>query len=181
MNDLDFVTDAGLRRTIENSVEYMYALFEEIKEKEKSDLYKEETYRVIILYAVSVIEAVLLYLYKKHADEMTFLEYKYIQTLPPEYHHLSNADSRVVVAVQKREKMAEYKVGMSDLVDFFKERKLMKKETAEQVLQINDLRNTFHLSKPRDKAVCDIAQVESAIKLLVYVIQNVQKSVLKKT
>lgn len=180
VNDLDFITDAGLRQTIENSTEYMYALSEEAKEKEKSDLYKEETYRVIMLYTVSVIEAVLLYLYKKHEDEMTFLDYKFVQPLPSEYGHSSNTNSRVVVAVQKREKMAEHKIGMGDLVCFFKERNLMKKETAEQILQINDLRNTFHLSKPRDKAVCDIVQVESALKLLVYVIQNAPKSVLKK-
>ena len=68
---------------------------------------------------------------------------------------------------------------MSDLVAFFKEKKFMKPETAENLLRINNLRNTFHLNKPRAGVICDIAQVESALQMLVHVIQNAPKSIPK--
>jgi|SRR3989344_6819346 len=179
-DELDFITDNILRKTIEDSVEYVHVLSEESKKEDKSALYKEETYRVIILYIVSIIEAILLYLYKKHGDTITYLDYKFINTLPEDYHHASNRESRVVVAVQKTIEKSEHQIGTSDLVSFFKEKKLMKKETAEEILKINDLRNTLHLNKPREKTICDVAQVESALKLLVYVIQRAPKSILKK-
>ena len=53
MSDLDFIKDKELRSTLENSIEYIYALFEESKNGEQKQLYKEETYRVIILYVIS--------------------------------------------------------------------------------------------------------------------------------
>ena len=179
MTDLDFITDAALRRTIEDSVEHAYVLYKETKEDSKSTLYKEETYRVIILYTVAVIEAVLLHLYKKYGEEMTYLEYKFIKQLPPEYRHASDPKSPLVVAVQKNVKKAEHQITMSDLVAFFKEKKFMKPETAENLLRINNLRNTFHLNKPRAGVICDIAQVESALQMLVHVIQNAPKSIPK--
>jgi intergrase/recombinase len=179
MDDLDFITDVGLRKTVEDSIEYAYVLSEESKGKNRSALFQEETRRVVVLYTVSIIEAVLLYLYKKHGDEMTYIDYKYVNVLPPEYHYGKDDESRMVIAVQQKNKKAEYQIGVNELVKFFTERMLMKKETAEEILKINDLRNTFHLNKPREKAVCDISQVETALKLLVYVIQRAPKSVLK--
>ena len=43
MSDLDFIKDKELRSTLENSIEYIYALFEESKNREQKQLYKEET------------------------------------------------------------------------------------------------------------------------------------------
>ena len=43
MSDLDFIKDKELRSALENSIEYIYALFEESKNREQKQLYKEET------------------------------------------------------------------------------------------------------------------------------------------
>ena len=120
MTELDFITDITLRRTIEDSVEHTLVLYKETKEETKSKLYKEETYRVIVLYTAAIIEAVLLYLYKKHGEEMTYLDYKFIKQLPLEYRHVGSAGSLVVVAVQKSVKKAEHQIMMSDLVAFLR-------------------------------------------------------------
>jgi len=179
MTDLDFITDSTLRKTIEDSIEYTSVLFKETEEESKSTLYKEETYRVIILYTIAIIEAVLLYLYKKSGDEITYFEYKFIKQLPSEYHHTKESNFSVIIAVQKSVKKAEQQITMKDLVDFFTERKFMKKDTADKLMHINGLRNTVHLSKPRDGVICDVAQVESALSMLVYVIERAPKSMPK--
>ena len=177
MTDLDFITDTKLRKTVEDSIEHTYVLLKETKEDSKSARYKEETYRVIVLYTVAVIETVLLYLYKRSGEGMTSIDYKFIKTLPSEYCHSSEIGSKVVVAVQKITNKPEHKIGMQDLVSFFKDKKVMKKETVDKLISINDIRNTFHLSKSRDGMVCDIEQVEVALKMLVYVILDVHKTV----
>lgn len=178
-DELDFITDNTLRKTIKDSIEYVYILSEESKKEDKSILYKEETYRVIILYIVSIIEAILLHLYKKHSEKITYIDYKFINQLTKGYGHTSDRESRVIVAVQKIIEKSEYQIGIFELVSFFRDKKVMKKETAEEILSINNLRNTLHLNKPRNEAVCDITQVESALKLLVHVIERVPKNIPK--
>ncbi len=175
--ELDFISDDTLRKTIEDSIEYVYVLMEESKKEDKSILYKEETYRVIVLYIVSVIEAILLYLYKRQNDKITYIDYKFINLLPEDYQHVSDCESRVIIAIQKITEKFDHQIGMFELVSFFKEKKFMKKETAEEILKINNLRNTLHLNKPRDESVCDIFQVEVSLKLLVYIIKRASKSI----
>lgn len=118
MNDLDFIKDIELRKTLEDSIEYIYALFEQSKDVEK-ELYREETYRVIILYVISAIEAVLLYFYKERGEKIEYTEYKYIQTLPSDYGHLKKPGLPVAVAVQERLEKQEHQIGLHDLVMFF--------------------------------------------------------------
>jgi len=84
MRELDFIKDKDLRKTLEDSIEYIYTLFEQSKNDKQKELYKEETYRVIVLYVVSAIEAVLLYFYKERVEKIEYLEYKFVQTLLPE-------------------------------------------------------------------------------------------------
>ncbi len=81
MAGLDFIKDTALRKTLEDSIEYIYALFEQSKIAGQKKLYQEETHRVIILYVVSAIEAVLLYFYKVRGEKIEYTEYKFVQTL----------------------------------------------------------------------------------------------------
>lgn len=179
MDELAFIEDLTLRKTIEDSIEFAYALREEAKREGKSTLYKEETNRVIILYTVAVIEAILLYLFKRSGKEIFGVEYKFPSQLGEEYHHSSDKDSRVVVAVQKKTKKEDIKIMMNDLIKFFQDENFIKPEMLADLLRTNDLRNTFHLSKSREEAVCDTSRVESALKLLLDVIEDVPKAVLK--
>ena len=66
--DLAFIVDHSLRQRIEDSIEYIYTLYEDSKQSDKNELYITETYRVIILYTVSIIEAVLFYIYEKRGS-----------------------------------------------------------------------------------------------------------------
>lgn len=171
MKDLDFIKDPELRKTIENSIEYIYALYEQSKSGEQNELYQEETRRVIILYVVSTIEAILLYFYKLRGKKIEYTEYKFVQILPSEYVHKEKADLPVVIAVQEKLEKPEHQIGLHDLVLFFKTRKLIQEKTADNILELNDIRNTLHFNKPRSKN-CDVKQVEAAFQLLVYTIER---------
>lgn len=177
MGDLDFIEDVELRKTLENSIEYINALFAELKaKKEQSKLYQEETYRVIILYIVSAIEAVLLYFYKVRKEKITYPEYRFVESLPEDYTHKDRMGSPVVVAVQETMEKKEHQIGLHDLATFFKEKKLIQEKTVTEILELNTLRNTFHFNKPRADFTCDLSRVESALQLLVRTLQNAPKA-----
>lgn len=179
MEDLDFIKDSELRKTIEDSIKYVYALFEQSKSTEQKELYREETRRVIILYVISAIEAILLYFYKVRGEKIEYLEYKFVQNLPPEYEHIRKMGLPVVIAVQEKLEKKEHQIGLHDLVAFFKTKKLIQEKTASGILELNDVRNTFHFSKPRAKN-CELKQVEAAFQLLVHTIERAPGVLYKK-
>lgn len=176
MSDLDFIEDTALRKTLDNSIDYIYALFKQSKDKEQTELYKEETNRVIILYVVSAIEAVLLYFYKVRGEKITYPEYRFVESLPERYIHKDKEGSPVVVAVQETMEKKEHQIGLHDLATFFKEKKLIQEKTVGEILELNALRNTFHFNKPRTEFTCDLNRVESALQLLVRTLQNAPKA-----
>ena len=171
MADIDFIKDKELQKTLEGSIEYIYALFEQSKDDNQNELYREETHRVIILYVISAIEAVLLYFYKERGEKIEYLEYKFVQILPPEYKHSGKTGSSVAVAVQEKLEKKEYQIGLHDLVIFFKSKKLIQEKTATDILELNDVRNTFHFSKHRVQK-CDLKRVEVALQLLVRTLEK---------
>lgn len=171
MTELDFIKDKELRDTIENSIEYIYALFEQTSKGEQKQLYIDETYRVIILYVISAIEAILMYFYKVRKEKIERIEYKFVSPLPKGYKHEDKSSLPVVIAVQEKIEKKEYEIGLSDLIMLFKAKKLIQEKTAEDILDLNNIRNTFHLSKPRTKD-CDLKKVELALNILVHTIKR---------
>ena len=180
MNGLDFINDKELRKTLENSIEYIYVLHERSKSDGRHKLYQEETYRVILLYVASIIEAILLYFYKVRGEKIQYTEYKFVNVLLSQYEHTEKKGFPVVVAVQEKVEKKEHQLGMRELVTFFRGKSLMTEKTAEDILDINDVRNTIHFSKPRAK-VCDLKLVERAFKLLMHTIKNAPRSLELKT
>ncbi|MFA5830031.1 MAG: hypothetical protein WC843_06110 [Candidatus Gracilibacteria bacterium] len=177
MSNFDFIKDENLRNTLDDAIEFIYVLFKRSKEEGQKELYKEETHRIIILYVVSAIEAVLLYFYKDRGERIKHPEYKFVQALSPKFGHSEKKGCPLVIAVQ--EKKEKDQIGMRDLVTFFKAKKLIEEKMANDILELNDVRNTFHLSKPRAKS-CDVKQVEAALQLLVHTIENAPKALEKK-
>jgi len=179
MNNLDFIQDVELRKTLTDSIEFIYTLFEQSKGNGQKNLYKEETYRVIILYVVSAIEAVLLYIYKTRGEKINYLDYKHVQILPKEFEHKDKIGSPVIVAIQEKATRQDFQLDLYELVNFFRDKKIIKETTAVEILGLNDTRNTLHFSKPRTKK-CDLDQVESALKMLVYVVDRAPKALQNK-
>ncbi len=69
------------------------------KRKQKSQLYKEEANKVIILYIISVIEALFLYFYKNIPEKIEKIEYKVIQELLKKLKY-TKGNEKVVLAVE---------------------------------------------------------------------------------
>lgn len=174
MKDIDFIKDKELRKKVEDSIEYSYVLHERSNDDKQKELYREETRRVIILYIISAIEAILLYFYKERGEKIEYLEYRFVQILPQEYRHSGKTGFPVAVAVQEKLEKKEHQIGLHDLVLFFKDKKLIQEKTATDILELNDVRNTFHFSKLREKP-CDVKRVESAFSLLVHTIEKAPK------
>ncbi len=171
MADLDFINDGKLRNILENSIEYIYALYDRSKSAGQEQLYKEETYRVIILYVISAIEAMLLYFYKERGEKIEYFEYKFAEQLSEKYICKEKDNLPVVIAAREKIEKKDHQIGLYDLITFFLSKKLIQQKTADDILELNDVRNTFHLSKPRVKS-CDIERVELALKLLVHTIEK---------
>lgn len=171
--DLNFISDRSLQKTIESAIEYIVSLLTLTEEDGRNSLFIEETYRVIILYVASIIEAIFLHCFKEKGHSILYTEYKHVKKLPGAFHYL-NDNGSVIIAVENSVPKLEHQLGLHELVRFFKERKSIKPETALKILEINDIRNTVHLSKTRTKA-CDIDRVEFAFKILVHIIKNSPK------
>ncbi len=178
MNDLLFIEDEELRGKVVNSIEYSYVLHELAKREGHSDLFKEETNRVIILYVISSIEAILFYFFKIRNEKISVMDYKYPQLLPKDFNH-KDKEGSLVIAVQTPRDKKEYEIGLKELVVYFSDLKLIKKETIEKLMKLNDLRNTHHLAKSRTKK-CDIDEVENAFKLLIHTLESAPKSLITK-
>ena len=174
--ELDFIQDNELRKTIEDAIQYIYIIFDQAKDS-KSELYKEETHRVIILYVISVIEAILLYVLKSRNEQITYTEYKYPTPLPEEFSHSKIPKNPVIVAVQKEQIKTNSQIGLVELVNFMKDGGLMKEQFAREILNANDIRNTFHFTKSRSQIKCEVGVVEKSLEILVKIIKNAPKAI----
>ncbi len=172
---LSFIKSKSLQKTIEDSIDYMNVLFD-YAEDNKNDTFKEETYRVIILYVVAVIEAILLYVLKERKENITTLAYKN----PTEITRVKHKDypkGKFVTAIQIKETKKDQQIGVQDLVGFMKQNKLMSKETADGILEINDIRNTFQLNKSRVSIKVEVKKVEKSFALLRKIIKGAPKAI----
>jgi hypothetical protein len=169
---MENIKDAFLAEKIRNSTDYIYFLHDLSNEEKHNDILKEETYRVIILYVVSCIEALLIYLYKNREEKIEVLEYKNIYKLQDIFQNDDNKYSVTVLALQTKSEKDENHVGLQEVVKHFEKIKVIKKETSEQILTLNNIRNTHHLFKNRSKK-CEISDVDSSFVLFNYILEKV--------
>jgi hypothetical protein len=169
--ELSFIRDTELRRTIEDAIQYIYIIFDQARRSDNS-LYKEETYRVIVLYVVSVMEALLLYTLKSLDKKITYCDYKYVSLLPPELTHTERPGDPLIIAVQTECVKHNSAIRFVELVEYMKNINFLEKDLVKDLLHINDIRNTFHFTKPRDQITNEVDTVEKSLDLLLKVIQK---------
>ena len=87
MIELDFIKDLDLKRTLENSLDFVYSFRERFEDFPENKFHQEENHRIVILYVVSAIEALLMYFYKDRGEKTVNTDYKFIHTLPNEFIH----------------------------------------------------------------------------------------------
>lgn len=176
---LSFIQSKTLRKTIIDSIEYILFIFRETNKKNITPIYKEETYRVIVLYSVAIIEAILLHILEIRGDEITTLVYKNPSKISEKIKHQDYPYGNVVTAIQCKEKKLNQQIGVRDLVTFMKKNKFMSDETAHDIIELNNIRNTFHLNKKRAKINLEVQKVELSLSLLHKIIKGAPKAIAK--
>ncbi len=157
---LDFISDATLRRKVSDAIETTSFLYLKRNEKGVSAGFASEIRRMEILYAASIIEAVLLFLFKKRNESMTKMDYKDVHILPASYQQ--SAASQFVVAKQSKVLRQDRELMLDNLLDFFSEKRVIKNSLKTKIDKARRVRNTFHLSKSRKGIRCGAKAVDSA-------------------
>lgn len=146
-NDLLFISDVSLRKKIIESIETISGLYLVEKDSKYPKELTREVRRIIILYSASIIEALLLFLYKKNKYRMENIEYKDVLQLPSKFQSESN--SKLIIAKQVQTVKNERELMLDVLLKLFSEKKIISEILEEKIKRAKDVRNTFHLSKSR--------------------------------
>jgi len=167
-----FITDVSLRTKIEGAIETISFLYLFGKKFEASSGVAKEIRRVIILYSASIIEAALLFIYKRKGFAMEKLNYTNVYPLPKEYQFESN--SVLVLAKQISKSKQDRDLMLDSLLKFFSDKRIIKTSLKERIDRVRNVRNTFHLSKSRKGVQCGVTSVTSSLRAAVNTILAVE-------
>lgn len=159
----DFISDQNVRSNIIDSIDFSSAL-QLISEKIPQEN-REESYRTIILYAASIIEALLLYYLSEKNLFLSEDKFIHISILPNQF---QNDLGEIVVAIRKTVKRND--ADFSKVIDFLE--KMLGKNLAKNIHKIRETRNTFHLLKTRTKI--QEKDVEHANATLLKLVKKIQ-------
>lgn len=166
-----FVTPKAFRTNIVESVEFVAWLW--VLAHEIEDKYQDEMVRTVILYNMSIAEALLLFLAKKKKKK--FFEDKYTDkyTLPTA---LQGApDKELLVAHFSKVEKSDTRVWFHDLIAESKQ--LLGKDLHDRVIDLQDIRNTFHLSKTR--RALSLKKAEGSFDVVLEVVNKIKKDLKK--
>lgn len=170
-NIFDFVTPKALRKNIVESVKFVNRLW--VLAQEVGQEYEDEMVRTIILYNISIVEALLLFRTKK--QKMKFYDEVYLNTnlLPKSFQH---TDQELVVAYRDKKKRDESRIWLNELI---RENKIfLGKSLNKQISDLQSTRNTFHLSRIR--SVLSLTKAEESFDIVLKLITKLQKEYSKK-
>ncbi len=159
-DDLLFITDLPLRRKIEDALETTSFLYLQEKGGGMSEGFSRENRRMIILYSASIIEAVLLHLYKRKGFSISRVVYKKVHVLPQTYQ--LDLDTKLVLAKQIEEPRDDRELMLDTLLKHFVSEGVIKLPLKKKIDKAKNVRNTFHLSKSRKGIQCSAPSVESS-------------------
>ncbi len=125
-NDFDFISPVAFRKNIIESVEFTSWLWVTAQSIESK--YVDDINRTIILYNISIIEALLLFRAKKRKIKFLVQEYKNPYKLPAEF---SKANKIVVLAFRESTPKSDSQIWLSDLLK--EKRNFLGKKLYEQI------------------------------------------------
>lgn len=158
--DLLFITDRPLRRKVTDAIETISGLYLVEKDKNYPPEISKEIRRIIILYAASIVEALLLYLYKQKKFSITKTDYKNPHILPSEYQKENGIS--LVIAKQIKIPKNERELMLDVLLEFFCDKGIIGMDLNKKIKKAKDVRNTFHLSKSRLGIQCSQTAVKTS-------------------
>lgn len=166
-----FVTPKALRNNIVESVEfaaYLWVLTQTVENK-----FKDEAVRTVILYNISIIEALLLFWAKKQKIKFYDEKYHHATSLAREF---QRTDQDLVVAYRSKREREESRIWLHDLI--VKGQQFLGKELRNEVASLQDIRNTFHLSRVR--RALSLKKAAGSFDVVLQVVNKVEKEVLRR-
>ena len=170
--DTDFITDRTLQKRVDESITYIFALYFDAQDNQSKE-FETETCRVIILYTISIIEALLHQVYEVIPQNITKESLRDTRELGGGYQHAANKHCEVIVATRCIINKEPREIQFNELVSFL-QHKALKKDTVARIKKINSLRNTFHLRKHGSSA-CKISDVDEALTLLELILKEIPR------
>jgi hypothetical protein len=165
-NDFNFITPKSLRMNVVESVKFATFLWILAQKIERE--FQDETLRTVILYNIAVIEALLLFRIKKEKISFSDPEYKYVTALPNSY-KINGAD--LIVAHRVMKVRGESRIWLYEMIK--KQEKFLGKNLSEEITDLQNIRNTFHLSRKR--ASLSFEKAESSFDTVLKVVNKLRK------
>lgn len=176
--DFSFITDVSLRKKIVDSIEMISLLYLIEKEGKIPEAFSKESRRIIILYAASIIEALLLYLYKKGDFSLKKTDYKEVSAFPRNFQN--DVSFTFVYAKQVKTRLRDQDLMLDVLVKVFEEKNIIDSRLAAQIVKLKDVRNTFHLSKSRQGRIPSYRRVIDSTDAIVKTIEAARTFIVMK-
>jgi len=166
-----FVTPKAFRANVIESVKFVAWLW--VLAQKIEDEYQDETVRTVILYNMSIVEALLLFWTKKKKKK--FFEDKYTDkyTLPIKLQGTSGKE--LLVAHFSRVEKDDTRVWFHDLIAECKQ--FMGKDLHDRVIDLQGIRNTFHLSKTR--RALSLKKAEGSFDAVLEVVNKIKRDLKK--
>jgi len=159
-SNFSFITDTSVRNKIKDSLEVATLLYLQERSGKFFIGVSKEIRRIIILYEASIIEAVLLFLFKKRNFSLPKVEYKNPNKLANIYQIDKKFD--VVIAQQIQTKKSDNELMLDVLVNFFRRQKVISSNLSQKIRNTKNVRNTFHLTKSRKGIHCGSIAVRNS-------------------
>ncbi len=169
--DLLFIKNVALRRKIEQAIAAS-VFFRLQAQAAGSPEFTKEMFRISLLYIAAIIEAMLLYVYKDCNFSDTEREYKFPHAIPQEFQH--DKRGKIVIAIEVDTKRHERALHLGFLATYIQKERVISTQITERIRRVNDIRNTFHLSKSRQGMRCTSQSVEEATKTLTDTISSIR-------
>jgi len=168
-NDFSFITPAPFRKNIIESVEFTAWLWVAAKGIEKR--FVDDINRTIILYNISIIEALLLFRVRKLKIKFMTQEYKKAHELPIQFR---KANQSVVVAFRENITKADSQIWLNDLLR--EQQNFLGDKLHQQIKTLQDARNTLHLSKKRSERFT-LQKSQASFDALLAVVTKMKKEI----
>ncbi len=172
--DFNFIADIPLRNKIIDAIEMVSILYLNVENGKFSALVIKELRRMIILYNASIIEALLLHLYVRGEHTILKTDYKNIQMLSPAFQLEHGVD--FVIAKRVKIQKDDRELMLDALLKYFHETGTMTDQLKEQIDRTRNIRNTFHLSKPRKNILCGKSTVELSNSTVVEIVDLIRSN-----
>jgi hypothetical protein len=164
-----FITPKSLRNNITESIEFagwLWILAQKVEPK-----YQDEMVRTIVLYNIGVIEALLLFRAKR--QKIKFFEdlYPHATCLPEPF---QKTDYELIISYRHKKEKNESRIWLNELI---KEQKLFLDSLHDEIVNLQNIRNSFHLSKPRSGLSLERASI--SFDIVLKLAMSIQKEILK--